>query len=94
MTEGEVHEVNIVLKVDVQGSVEAIPTLLKLRFTDEAKVKINHRFWRRWYQYRNRRDPAAASNAILVGFNVRADALWRVKRSNPKSPIRATTRHL
>lgn len=40
MTEGEVHEVNIVLKADVQGSVEAISdSLLKLS-TDEVKVKI------------------------------------------------------
>ncbi len=30
MTEGEVHEVNIVLKADVQGSVEAISNLLKV----------------------------------------------------------------
>ncbi len=37
MTEGEVHEVNIVLKADVQGSVEAISdSLLKLS-TDEVK---------------------------------------------------------
>lgn len=40
MTEGEVHEVNVVLKADVQGSVEAISdSLLKLS-TDEVKVKI------------------------------------------------------
>lgn len=39
MAEGEVHEVNIVLKADVQGSVEAFDSLLKLS-TDEVKVKI------------------------------------------------------
>ncbi|WP_105736834.1 translation initiation factor IF-2 [Cronobacter dublinensis] len=75
MTEGEVHEVNIVLKADVQGSVEAISdSLLKLS-TDEVKVKIVGSGVGGITE--TDATLAAASNAILVGFNVRADASAR-----------------
>ncbi|MHB7872644.1 translation initiation factor IF-2 [Klebsiella pneumoniae] len=75
MTEGEVHEVNIVLKADVQGSVEAISdSLLKLP-TDEVKVKIIGSGVGGITE--TDATLAAASNAILVGFNVRADASAR-----------------
>ena len=75
MTEGEVHEVNIVLKADVQGSVEAISdSLLKLS-TDEVKVKIIGSGVGGITE--TDATLAAASNAILVGFNVRADASAR-----------------
>lgn len=74
MTEGEVHEVNIVLKADVQGSVEAISdSLLKLS-TDEVKVKIIGS----GVGGITETDATGSSiNAILVGFNVRADASAR-----------------
>ena len=75
MTEGEVHEVNIVLKADVQGSVEAISdSLLKLS-TDEVKGKIIGSGVGGITE--TDATLAAASNAILVGFNVRADASAR-----------------
>ncbi|QRG79613.1 translation initiation factor IF-2 [Citrobacter sp. R56] len=75
MTEGEVHEVNVVLKADVQGSVEAISdSLLKLS-TDEVKVKIIGSGVGGITE--TDATLAAASNAILVGFNVRADASAR-----------------
>ena len=75
MTEGEVSEVNIVLKADVQGSVEAITdSLLKLS-TDEVKVKIIGSGVGGITE--TDATLAAASNAILVGFNVRADASAR-----------------
>ncbi|WP_049293775.1 translation initiation factor IF-2 [Franconibacter helveticus] len=75
MTEGEVSEVNIVLKADVQGSVEAISdSLLKLS-TEEVKVKIVGSGVGGITE--TDATLAAASNAILVGFNVRADASAR-----------------
>ncbi|MBD8164730.1 translation initiation factor IF-2 [Erwinia persicina] len=75
MTEGEVSELNIVLKADVQGSVEAISeSLLKLS-TDEVKVKIIGSGVGGITE--TDATLAAASNAILVGFNVRADASAR-----------------
>jgi len=75
MSEGEVSEVNVVLKSDVQGSLEAISdSLLKLS-TDEVKVKIVGSGVGGITE--TDATLAAASNAIVVGFNVRADAAAR-----------------
>ena len=72
MTEGEVAEINLLVKSDVQGSSEAIrESLLKLS-TDEVRAKlvvsgvggINE----------SDINLAAASDAMVIGFNVRADA--------------------
>lgn len=75
MTEGDVAEVNIVVKADVQGSVEAICQSLVDLSTEEVKVKIVGS----GVGGISETDAtlAAASNAILVGFNVRADASAR-----------------
>ncbi len=75
MTAGEVAELNVVLKADVQGSVEAIAdSLLKLS-TDEVKVSVVGS----GVGGITETDAvlAAASNAIILGFNVRADASAR-----------------
>ncbi|MBW7982778.1 translation initiation factor IF-2 [Enterobacillus tribolii] len=73
--EGEVSELNIVMKADVQGSVEAITdSLLKLS-TDEVKVKIIGSGVGGITE--TDATLAAASNAIVLGFNVRADASAR-----------------
>ncbi len=75
MAEGEVSEVNVVLKSDVQGSLEAISdSLLKLS-TDEVKVKIVGSGVGGITE--TDATLAAASNAIMVGFNVRADTAAR-----------------
>jgi len=75
MAEGEISEVNVVLKSDVQGSLEAISdSLLKLS-TDEVKVKIIGSGVGAITE--TDATLAAASNAIVVGFNVRADASAR-----------------
>ncbi len=75
MTDGDVSELNIVLKADVQGSVEAIAdSLLKLS-TDEVKVKIIGSGVGGITE--TDATLAAASNAIVLGFNVRADASAR-----------------
>ncbi|OCG74960.1 translation initiation factor IF-2 [Gilliamella sp. Occ4-3] len=75
MTEGDVSELNIVLKADVQGSAEAISdSLLKLS-TDEVKVKIIGSGVGGITE--TDASLAAASNAIILGFNVRADASAR-----------------
>ncbi len=75
MTDGEVSELNIVLKSDVQGSCEAImDSLLKLS-TDEVKVKIVGSGVGGITE--TDATLAAASNAIILGFNVRADASAR-----------------
>ncbi|MBR9726470.1 translation initiation factor IF-2 [Shewanella intestini] len=75
MTEGEVQELNIVLKADVQGSLEAISDSLNKLSTDEVKVNIIASGVGGLTE--TDATLAAASNAIMVGFNVRADAQAR-----------------
>ena len=75
MEEGEVQELNIVLKADVQGSLEAICESLSKLSTDEVKVNIIARGVGALTE--TDATLAAASNAIMVGFNVRADAQAR-----------------
>ena len=75
MTEGDVSELNIIVKADVQGSVEAIYQALLELSTDEVKVKIVGSGVGGITE--TDATLAAASNAIIVGFNVRADASAR-----------------
>ena len=75
MVEGEVQELNLVLKADVQGSLEAIADSLNKLSTDEVKVNIIARGVGGLTE--TDATLAAASNAIMVGFNVRADAQAR-----------------
>ena len=75
MTEGEVSELNVVLKADVQGSVEAIADSLNKLSTDEVKVRIIGSGVGGITE--TDASLAAASNAIVLGFNVRADASAR-----------------
>ncbi|MBQ8980492.1 MAG: translation initiation factor IF-2, partial [Eubacterium sp.] len=72
LQEGELKELNIVVKADVQGSVEAVKqSLLKIE-NDEVRVKIIHGA----VGTVSESDVmlAAASNAIIVGFNIGVDA--------------------
>lgn len=75
MGEGEVSELNVVLKADVQGSVEAICDSLVKLSTDEVKVKIIGSGVGGITE--TDASLAAASNAIILGFNVRADGSAR-----------------
>ena len=75
MGAGEQQSLNIVLKADVQGSAEALCDALSKIATDEVAVKIVSS----GVGGINETDAnlAVASNAILMGFNVRADASAR-----------------
>jgi translation initiation factor IF-2 len=71
--EGNLKELNLIVKADVQGSVEAVKqSLLKLS-NDEVIVKVIHD----GVGAINESDVtlASASNAIIIGFNVRPDAM-------------------
>lgn len=70
--EGNLKELNIVVKADVQGSVEAVKQSLVKLSNDEVVVKIIHG----GVGAINESDVtlASASNAIIIGFNVRPDA--------------------
>ena len=69
--QGEVKELNIILKADVQGSIEALRQSLEKLSTDEVRVNIIHTA----VGGIKETDVmlAAASNAIIIGFNVRPD---------------------
>ncbi|MBR4941785.1 MAG: translation initiation factor IF-2 [Clostridia bacterium] len=71
LKEGSLKDLNIVLKADVQGSVEAIKKSLEELSNEEVRVKIIHG----GVGAVNENDImlASASNAIVIGFNVRPD---------------------
>ncbi|WP_439258863.1 translation initiation factor IF-2 [Lonepinella sp. BR2930] len=75
MAEGDLAELNVIVKADVQGSVEAIVQSLQELSTDEVKVKVVGSGVGGITE--TDATLAAASNAIMVGFNVRADASAR-----------------
>ncbi len=69
--EGEMKELNIIVKGDVQGSVEAVRSSLEKLTSDEVRVKVIHGA----VGAISESDVmlAAASGAVIVGFNVRPD---------------------
>jgi translation initiation factor IF-2 len=71
MQTGDVKELNIIVKADVQGSVEAVKQSLAKLSNEEVVVKIIHG----GVGAINESDVilASASNAIIIGFNVRVD---------------------
>jgi translation initiation factor IF-2 len=75
MAEGEIAYVNLIVKADVQGSVEALRESLMKIETDEAKVRIVASGVGGITE--SDANLAVTSNAILIGFNVRADATAR-----------------
>ncbi len=72
MAEGEVQTLNIIIKSDVQGSFEALSTSLQKLSTAEVRVNIIHSGVGAISE--SDVNLAAASSAVLIGFNVRADA--------------------
>ena len=72
MQEGEMKELNLIVKADVQGSAEAVKASLEKISNEEVRVKVIHA----GVGAVNESDIllASTSGAIVVGFNVRADA--------------------
>jgi len=68
---GEIKELRLILKADVQGSVEALTEALERLSTDEVKLKVIHSS----VGAINESDVmlASASNAVVLGFNVKAE---------------------
>ena len=72
INEGKLKELNLIVKADVQGSVEALVQEVTKLSNDEVKVKVIHK----GVGAINESDVvlASTSNAIIIGFNVRPDA--------------------
>ena len=73
LSEGDLKELNIIVKADVQGSVEAVRDSLEKLSNDEVKVRVIHG----GVGAINESDVmlAQTSGAIIVGFNVRPDGV-------------------
>ncbi len=84
--EGEVQDLNLIIKGDVQGSVEALQEALLKQSLEEVKIKIIHT----GVGSINESDVmlASASNAIVIGFNVRPDSNARKLSEQDKVDIR------
>ena len=83
---GELKELNIVLKADVAGSSEAIKNSLEKLSNDEVVVKVIHE----GVGNINESDVtlASASNAIIIGFNVKPEANTRAIIEREKVDLR------
>src|SRR6185295_8797976 len=89
LAEGDIKEVAIVLKCDVQGSQEALSEMLTKLSTDKVKVRILHSS----VGAITETDVllGAASNAIIVGFNVRPERKAAELANREKVEIRLHT---
>ena len=86
ISEGQVKELNIIIKADVQGSVEAVKQSLERLSNDEVKVKVIHGGVGAITE--TDVNLASASNAIIIGFNVRHDNNVRDLAEHEKVDIR------
>ncbi len=86
LSEGAMKTLNIIVKADVQGSVEAVKQSLEKIANEEVKVKVIHGAVGGITE--SDVTLAAASNAIIVGFNVRPDAGARSASETSKVDVR------
>ncbi|WP_423906295.1 translation initiation factor IF-2 [Candidatus Spongiihabitans sp.] len=85
MEEGEAKTLNVLIKADVHGSVEALRDSLEKLSVDEVNVNVIHGM----VGGINESDVnlALAADAIMIGFNVRADAMARKLIDNNESGV-------
>ncbi len=86
MTEGGVQTLPLIIKADVQGSYEGLSHALGKLSTEEVKVNIIHAAVGAVSE--SDVNLAIASNAVIIGFNVRADGLARKLAENAGVEIR------
>ena len=84
--EGELKELNIVVKADVQGTIEALKASLEKIKNDEVKVVVVHAGVGAIAE--SDIMLASAANALIIGFNVRPDANARKAAETEKVDVR------
>ena len=86
IAEGQMKELNIIVKADVQGSVEALKQSLEKLSNDEVRVRVIHGA----AGAISESDIllASTSNAIVIGFNVRPDAAVMAAAEREKVDVR------
>ena len=92
MKQGEMKELNVIIKADVQGSVEAMAASLQKIDVEGVNIKIIHT----GAGAINESDItlAAASNAIVIGFNVRPDVNAKRAAEAEKVDVRTSQNYL
>ncbi len=89
LAEGEAKELSIVVKADVQGSVEVLKDTLERLSTDKVKINVLHGSVGAIST--NDIMLASASNAIVIGFNVRPERTARELAEQEKVDVRLYT---
>ena len=86
LQEGEMKELNLIVKADVQGSAEAVKASLEKLSNDEVRVRVIHA----GVGAINESDIllASTSNAIVIGFNVRPNELAQAAAKRDKVDMR------
>ena len=86
---GKVTTLNLIIKADVQGSVEAVKQAMEKLSSDEVKIRVLHSA--AGAITRDDVNLASAFNAIIIGFNIRPDASAREAAEKAKVDVRLYT---
>ena len=86
---GKVTTLNLIIKADVQGSVEAVKQAMEKLSNDEVKIRVLHSA--AGAITKDDVNLASAFNAIIIGFNIRPDASARETAEKQKVDVRLYT---
>ena len=86
---GKVTTLNLIIKADVQGSVEAVKQAMEKLSSDEVKIRVLHSA--AGAITKDDVNLASAFNAIIIGFNIRPDASAREAAEKQKVDVRMYT---
>ena len=89
LEEGKTVTLNLIIKADVQGSVEAVKQAMEKLSSDEVKIRVLHSA--AGAITRDDVNLASAFNAIIIGFNIRPDASAREAAEKAKVDVRLYT---
>ena len=89
LEEGKQTSLNLIIKADVQGSVEAVKQAMEKLSNDEVKVRVLHSG--AGAITKDDVNLASAFNAIIIGFNIRPDASAREAAEKEKVDVRLYT---
>ncbi len=86
---GKITTLNLIIKADVQGSVQAVKQAMEKLSNDEVKVRVLHAA--AGAITKDDVNLASAFNAIIIGFNIRPDASARAQAEKEKVDVRLYT---
>ena len=86
---GKITTLNLIIKADVQGSVEAVKQAMEKLSNDEVRIRVLHSA--AGAITKDDVNLASAFNAIIIGFNIRPDASARAEAEKAKVDVRLYT---